>query len=202
MRGPYLFFCYTSEDFIRWGAVWLHPWKKKTFFLVEASKVSESTRNVFKMILLDQEMNFKKIKKNPIRKNIFFVRIFFSIFLIFSLKIGNFRNFRNYRISMKKSKFSKNIFEFFKKYFCPEKTFFRSVFRSDFFKVHLLVKENHFKEIRSWFRQFGGTKTWGQTNSSLWTAKIENLERLYVWSSRIFRMVHFENLVKKSKFGR
>ena len=61
----------------------LHPWKKIIHFLVEVSKVSESTRNVFKMILLDQEMNFKKNqKKSDPKKNRseIFEKIYFQFF--------------------------------------------------------------------------------------------------------------------------
>ena len=90
------------------------------------SKLSESTPDFFKMILLDQEMNLKQIRsKNSDRKNIFSGRkIFLKNFKI------NFENFDFFDFFDEKSKFSKKKNENFQKYFSSRKNIF---FRSDFF---------------------------------------------------------------------
>ena len=127
-------------------------------------KLSESLRNRFKTILLDQEMDLKKIpsknifsswrkmslKKKPQKKsrNFWFFQLenwFFK--LIFYLKKSIFQ--------LKKSKCIDFFASFFKIIFLhDEKIFFDGIF----LKSYLLIEENRLEAIPEWFRQFKAEK--------------------------------------------
>ena len=103
----------------------------------------ESFWNLFKTILLIQEMNLKKIpsKKNNFsrRKNILKNDVRKKIIIFFWLfeKIRKFLTFwRKSKISFKKS----NIFDFFQK----SETFSDFFFRASFFKIFFVAKNYFF----------------------------------------------------------
>ena len=163
--------------------IMLQNWKKKSRVKLRHLPIPNGPETASERFSSTRRWTLKKIRSKKF--NFFWSKFIFkkkvpkksNIFLIFQ-NVGNFNIFEKSNFS-KMLKFPtfwkiKRIFDFFRNFF------FENIFRSekikknrsDFFQVHLLVKENRFEAVSRRFRQL---KTRNSNEKKCWSYKFEQI---------------------------